>query len=207
MKRLGAIVGGVAALCAGEMAARLVDGSQVPSPGEVRAAAAEPAREDGRDEATAFSYDRRTGKCVDGQGREGVNSGGSRESLEKTNVGECTDFRDSRFNLTYMRLTGANMRGANFAGVLFYLGWFTDSDFRGANLDGTSGQVDYQGSDLRGASFRGADLTYNRFDGALLEGARFDASTRLPFSRADADARGMKLVPVRSSEGEPAGKQ
>jgi hypothetical protein len=148
------------------------------------------------EEGAVFRYDLRTGTCRDSQGREGLNPGGSRDELLRRGkaVAECVDFTKAR-NMTYLWLTGANLRGANLDGVMFYLGTFTDSDFRGANLDGTSGQVDYSRSDLRGASFLGADLTYSTFDGALLEGARFDDGTRLPFSRADAEARGMRFVP------------
>ena len=177
--------------------ALLAAGLQLPSTGGTRAAMA----------AEAFSYDQHTGKCVDRQGTEGLNAGVSREQLTAAKAAECADFRHARVNLTYLRLPGANLKGANFAGVLFYLGTFAGADFRGANLDGTSGQIDYRRADLRGASFLGADLTYNEFDGALLEGARFDDSTRLPFSPAEAEARGMTFVPRRSPEGTPAPKQ
>jgi uncharacterized protein YjbI with pentapeptide repeats len=147
-------------------------------------------------EQGAFRHDPLTGKCLDSQGREGLNPGGSGDDLRRGKaVAECVDFTKARTNMTYLSLTGANLRGANLDGAMFYLGAFTDSDFRGANLDGTTGQVDYSRTDLRGASFRGADLTYSTFDGALLEGARFDDGTRLPFSRADAEARGMRFVP------------
>jgi hypothetical protein len=149
------------------------------------------------EERSVFRYDQHAGQCLDRQRRVGLNPGGSRERLRGTNVAaECTDFGQPRSNLTYLHVSGANLKGASFAGASFYLGTFADSDFRGANLDGTSGQVDYSRSDLRGASFRGADLRYSVFDGALLEGARFDDATRLPFSRSEAEARGMRFVPA-----------
>jgi hypothetical protein len=160
-------------------------------------AASDPARADEKP-GPVFRYDERTGTCVDSEGTKGLNPNGTRDLLRgKDVVAECFDFARSRSNLTYLRLNGANLRGSNFAGVPFYLGVFTGSDFRGANLDGTSGQVDYSRVDLRGASFLGANLSYNEFDGARLEGARFDEHTKLPFDRAEAEARGMQFVPSR----------
>lgn len=156
-----------------------------------------PARADEK-AGQVFRYDEQTGTCVDGQGTKGLNPGGTRELLRGRDVvAECTDFAHPRSNLTYLRLNGAKLRGSNFEGVPFYLGTFTGSDFRGANLDRTTGQVDYSQADLRGASLLGADLSHDRFDDARLEGARFDEHTRLPFGRAEAEARGMQFVPSR----------
>lgn len=160
--------------------------AQAQAPGE----SAAPAR---------FHYDEATGKCLDADGREGYNPG-TRESLVRTRHGECADFSGPRPNLTYLRLHGANLRGANFQGAAWYLGSIEDSDLTGANLSGTWGQMDYTRSRLRAASLAGADLTYSGLegadlDGADLRGARFSRHTRLPFDADEAQRRGMVLVP------------
>jgi hypothetical protein len=144
-----------------------------------------------------FRYDETTGKCLDAEGREGYNRS-SRQELETTGDAECADFRRA-FNLTYLYLDKANLRGANFAGTPWYLGSITDSDLTGADLSNTSGQMDYRRSRLRGANLLRADLTYGDLTdtdlaGANLRGARFSVKTRLPFDRDEAQRRGMILV-------------
>jgi hypothetical protein len=142
-----------------------------------------------------FRYDERSGRCHGVDGREG-HSPGSRAVLERTGHGECADFSARGLNLTYLQLTGANLRGARFTGVPWYLGSIRDSDLTGADLSHTTGQMEYRGSRLRGASLAGADLTYADLegvdlDGADLRGARFGPHTRLPFDRDVALQRGM----------------
>jgi uncharacterized protein YjbI with pentapeptide repeats len=145
-----------------------------------------------------FRFDEQSGRCLDAQGREGYNRG-SRE-LMKTREAECADFSDRGLNLTYLHLTGANLRGANFANVPWYLGSITDSDLTGANLSGTSGQMDYRGSRFRKARLSGADLGWADLrdadlEGADLRGAKFSRHTRLPFDHDEARRRGMVFTP------------
>jgi len=156
------------------------------------AASAEPPR---------FRYDEASGRCLDTEGREGYNPG-VLEALRRGNGLECGDFRGRRYNLTYLRVSRANLRGANFEGALFYLGSITDSDLSGADLSGTSGQMDYTGSRLRRARLSGADLSWSDLrgsdlDGADLRGARFSPHTQLPFDHDEALRRGMVLVPMQ----------
>jgi hypothetical protein len=146
-----------------------------------------------------YRYDEPSGRCLDAEGREGYN-GGSREDLEETRQAECADFSGPNLNMTYLRLVRANLRGANFEGVLFYLGSITDSDLTGANLSVTSGQMDYGGSRLRAARLSGADLTWADLRAADLEGAdlrnaKFNQHTRLPFDHNEALRRGMLFDP------------
>ena len=145
-----------------------------------------------------FRYDETSGKCLDSEGREGYNRS-SREALQKTGDAECADFRRG-FNLTYLRLNKANLRGANFSGVPWYLGSISDSDLTGANLSGTSGQMVYRRSRLREAKLSGADLTWADLKdadlgGADLGSAQFSFHTRLPFDHDEALRRGMIFVP------------
>jgi hypothetical protein len=141
-----------------------------------------------------FRYDETSGKCLDAEGREGYNRS-SRAELETTGDAECVDFR-GRFNLTYLHLRSANLRGANFADVSWYLGEIADSDLTGADLSRTSGQMVYRRSRLRAANLSRADLHYADLaeadlDRADLRGARFNVRTRLPFDRDEALRRGM----------------
>jgi uncharacterized protein YjbI with pentapeptide repeats len=150
-------------------------------------------------EALRFRYDATSGRCLDAEGREGYNPG-SRKLVE-TGMAECADLSGRGINMTYLRLVGANLRGANFANVLWYLGSITGSDLTGANLAGTFGQMDYQGSRLRGARLTGADLTWSDLGdadlhGADLRGALFSPHTRLPFSGEEARRRGMVFKPA-----------
>jgi hypothetical protein len=147
-----------------------------------------------------FRYDPQSGRCLDAAGREGYNAG-SREIIA-TAQAECSDLSAQGLNLTYLRVTGANLRGANLAGVLFYLGSITDSDLTGANLSGTSGQMDYRRSRLRNASLSGADLSWGDLrdtdlQGADLRGARFNPHTQLPFDHDEARRRGMVFTPAQ----------
>ncbi len=145
-----------------------------------------------------FRYDEQSARCLDAQGREGYNHG-SRELVGAPEA-ECADFSGRRLNLTYLHLTGANLRGANFADVSWYLGSITDSDLTGANLSGTSGQMDYRGSRFRKARLSGASLKWADFrnadlEGADLRGARFSQHTQLPFDHDEARRRGMVFTP------------
>ena len=74
----------------------------------------------------------------------------------------------------------------------------TGADLTGASLRNIVGDA----ADLSNANLSGADLFNARlkacpepgFAGFCLAGARFDASTRLPFSREEALARGMVAI-------------
>jgi hypothetical protein len=145
-----------------------------------------------------FRYDEQSGRCLDTQGRAGYNPG-SRD-LMGTREAECADFSGRGLNLTYLRLTGANLRGANFANVPWYLGSITNSDLTGAILSGTSGQMDYRGSRFRKARLSGADVRWADFrdadlEGADLGGALFNQHTQLPFDNDEARRRGMIFTP------------
>lgn len=147
-----------------------------------------------------YRYDEASGRCRDAEGREGYNPG-SRDLLKGLEGGECADFRGKEHNLTYLRVSRANLRGANFAGALFYLGSITDSDLTGADLSGTSGQMEYTGSRLRRANLSGADLSWSDLretdlDGADLRHARFSEHSQLSFDRDEARCRGMVLAPT-----------
>jgi uncharacterized protein YjbI with pentapeptide repeats len=147
--------------------------------------------------ARRFRYDETSGKCLDSEDREGYNRS-SREELETTREAECADFRGP-VNLTYLYLSKANLRGANFAGTRWYLGEITDSDLTGADLSSTNGQMDYRRSRLREANLSRADLNYADLadadlGGADLRGARFSINTRLPFDHDEALRRGMIFV-------------
>lgn len=126
-----------------------------------------------------FRYDEADGRC-ELEGAEGHNP---------DFVGECGD-------LSGLYLFGRDLRGANLKGAILFRTNLTHADLRGADLRGASlaGSYLYQanlcGADLRGASFetrlKGAEL-YR----VELDGARFDESTRLPFSMSAALERRM----------------
>lgn len=132
-----------------------------------------------------FRFDEGSGRCLDAQGQEGYNLG-SREELVKTGEGECAGFGGRGLNLTYLSLNRVNLRGASFVNVRWYLGAITDSDLTGANLSGTTGQMNYSGSRLRGARLSGADLSWSDLRGADLTRLRFrgwEPSPRSPLSQ------------------------
>lgn len=84
-------------------------------------------------------------------------------------------------DLSGRRWRGARLRGADLRGALL-LG----ADLRGADLR----RADLLGADLRGADLRGADLTGALFlTTTQLDGARGDATTRLPDGPRPAWAR------------------
>jgi uncharacterized protein YjbI with pentapeptide repeats len=146
-----------------------------------------------------FRYDEPSGRCLDSEGRAGYDRG-SREELEETGEAECADFSGKGLNMTYLHLARANLQGANFANVSWYLGSITDSDLTGANLSRTSGQMAYRGSRLRNARLSESDLTWSDLrdadlGGADLRDARFSRHTRLPFDHDEALRRGMVFVP------------
>lgn len=73
---------------------------------------------------------------------------------------------------------------------------FHQATLRYANFNRAKLQdASFRYADLRGVDFRGADLRYAAFTGAKLGGARFDGRTRLPFSKAEAQRRGMVFAP------------
>jgi len=79
-------------------------------------------------------------------------------------------------------LWGADLKGADLAGL----------DLSGANLS----RAQLKGANLKGANLSGATMLLTQVEGAILEGALFNDRTVLPFSRADAEKRGMIFQPA-----------
>lgn len=102
----------------------------------------------------------------DGRGGEAGTNPVSVPVLLKAKMGYCADFH-----------------GADLAGAELQRASLGSADLRGADLRG----ADLFEADLMGADLTGADLT-----GANLIHARWDARTRLPFSAAEAQRRGMR---------------
>lgn len=104
---------------------------------------------------------------------------------------------DNSFRHQY--LYGANLAGADLSGEDLYRCQLGSADLHGADLRGAQlagaylFKADLRGTDLRGAIFsstlKGAELKQTR-----LHGARFDATTTLPFSAQEAVRRGMVFV-------------
>jgi hypothetical protein len=137
-----------------------------------------------------FRFDPKRGRCVDAEGRPGWNVP-SRDGRQ-----ECADYRGRV--LTYFQAHG-DVRGANFEGAQFlYLNTLEGADLTGARLRNANLDM----AELRNANLQGADLTGAHLEpcppphvgGACLMGARYDAATKLPFSRREAQARGMVFV-------------
>lgn len=141
-----------------------------------------------------FAFDESSGRCLDPRGLEGLNRITAAQ-LAAGKDGECGDFKGNG-ELFYKKLSGLNLRGADFTGAKWYMTSFTDSDLTGAKLDASyGGQFDLRGSKLKGASLLGAAAETWSFDEADLTGARFDRTTQLPFSREEGEKRGMRFVP------------
>ena len=101
-------------------------------------------------------------------------------------VGRCTNRQGlhglkSGFRGMCGDLWGADMKNANLK----------DVDLSGANLS----RADLTGANLTGANLSGASMMLTKIKDARLEGAIFNERTILPFSRQDAEKRGMVFVP------------
>ena len=91
-------------------------------------------------------------------------------------------------------LKGADLQGADLYRCQLSRANLSHADLRHAHLAGAYlFKTDLRGADLRGATFalslKGAELKET-----LLEGARFDRSTVLPFSADEAIRRGMVMT-------------
>ena len=91
-------------------------------------------------------------------------------------------------------LQGADLQGANLFRCQLGRADLRNADLRNANVAGAYlYKTDLRGADLRGAVFaqtlKGAELKQT-----MLEGARFDSTTVLPFSTDEALRRGMVQV-------------
>ena len=91
-------------------------------------------------------------------------------------------------------LKGADLQGANLFHCQLGHADLRNADLRNANVAGAYlFKADLRGADLRGAKFA-QSLTGAELKQTLLEGARFDSSTMLPFSVDEAVRRGMIQV-------------
>jgi hypothetical protein len=104
--------------------------------------------------------------------------------LKNGHRGECGD------------LWGADMKNSDLK----------NADLSGANLS----RADLSGADLTGANLSGATLLLTKIKDIKLEGAIFNERTVLPFSRKEAEKRGMQFVsrkealkPVTPAPGRP----
>ena len=88
-----------------------------------------------------------------------------------------------RTNCSGKGMPGANLRGANLAGSVFYFSYMPSADLRGANLSGARMVgANLTGADLRGANLTGANLSFAKLTGAKMAGAR-TAGAVLTFAR------------------------
>jgi uncharacterized protein YjbI with pentapeptide repeats len=128
--------------------------------------------------------------ALTGANFDGANLGGA-EWDEKSLAG-------ARLNGAYVdhaHASFAGFDGALAADAKFFSSDLHNATFRGADLR----RANFIGSDLRSAIFddadlRGTDLGTPWTDGASFAGARFDAATKLQFSREEAERRGMIFV-------------
>ena len=106
---------------------------------------------------------------------------------------------------------GATIEGCDFSGATTKLrgAWmmliktFKDTNFNGADLSGANlmnsilqQNVNFNGASLREALVGETDLRGGTFEGTILTGALYSASTQLPFSEEEAKARGMRVRDV-----------
>lgn len=85
-----------------------------------------------------FRYDPATGLCLDSLGQAGMNRVTLQE-LQKGKDGECADLGDIRLNgddLSYPKLTGWNLRGADMRKARLHFAHLLDADLRGALMEG-----------------------------------------------------------------------
>lgn len=96
----------------------------------------------------AFRYNEQTGRCVDRDGKTGLNSITVNELLASKN-GECGNFGGEFFSpglgfAPHTPLEGFNFKGADFSTILFSGGpWcgvnFVNADLQGVNLNVSQG--------------------------------------------------------------------
>jgi uncharacterized protein YjbI with pentapeptide repeats len=91
-------------------------------------------------------------------------------------------------SIAYAQFESANLYYSTFAGSYIVNSSFENADLRDASLAAaTLTDVSFKNADLRGTSFDGAQVK----KGTSWKGARFNQYTRLPFSRNEAEQKGM----------------
>jgi uncharacterized protein YjbI with pentapeptide repeats len=137
-----------------------------------------------------------------------------RSDLTSSNLAHAflfgTDFHAatlSHANLSFaiMRKTSfryAGMSGAEIIGAKLIRADLVSTNLQGVNLSNSTllatnlDSADLTGADLRGTDFGGNDyFEPSNLEHAWLKGAKFDARTKLPFSREEAIKRGMEFIP------------
>lgn len=135
---------------------------------------------------------------------------GSELDLRFANLSESSgfslNFEGSRMewaDLVAADLRAVRLRGADLTGARLHRTKLAEADLTEAVLaDADLTRANLAGADLRGADLRGADLTgayvedffFRMGVSARFEGAYFDARTKLPFSRAEAERAGMIFI-------------
>jgi len=100
-------------------------------------------------------------------------------------------------NLANAKLRGLDLRNESLPLADFHQADLRDCDLTNANLkQAYFVKADLSGANLSGAildrsNFRGANLLRVKLDGAILKHAKYDQYTQLPFSKEEADKRGM----------------
>lgn len=111
----------------------------------------------------------------------------SREELLRRYASGERDFPNT--DLCDADLAGVALDGANFE----RWSWFSDTNFEGASLRGTSFRecnvkcASFRHADLTGASFERAAVEAADFDGAALEGVSFVGATCYGYTIRDGD--------------------
>lgn len=104
------------------------------------------------------------------------------------------DLKNSVFwnsSIGYSHFNGAILYFATFEGALLKNVSFENADARESSFAHTVlNQTNFKNADLRGAIFDKAHLN----EGNVWTGAKFDQFSRLPFSREEAEAKGMIFV-------------
>jgi uncharacterized protein YjbI with pentapeptide repeats len=121
-------------------------------------------------------YRYQNGQCVNGQGQTGLNP---------NYMGQCGDLHGKVLadrDLSFINLSGADLRGANFLFTSLRAANLSGADLRETNLR----HVDLKFSNLKGADLSGVNLHWTELSGAVYSG-----STRLPVSDEDASLLGM----------------
>lgn len=155
------------------------------------------------------------GTCLNLQGQPGYNPGfiGECGDLGDINMNgtvvEASDLSGSRFDKTKLaeasffqkKLVGVDFKEATLIGTVFNLGDLTRAQIRDSNMQKASlywvamNEAVLVGVDLRDADLRGASLHRAMIWETLFTGAVFDEYTWLPFTRQEAEARGMIYTP------------
>lgn len=134
-------------------------------------------------QAKDFGFRYKNGKCVDQNGKSGLNTG---------YLGQCTDFRGAIFGnikLDGMDFSGSNFEGADLRGVSF-----VGTTFVGTNLK----FVQLEGADLSKANFTevnltGVDFSKLKAEGAVFKNAMLNEVTFKSSQLKDADFSGASL--------------